>query len=108
MTRLFMIVILSIVFSCGSLPTQQLRIGMSKDFFYSNVNKGKYKLIGSKKYDNGSVVDVIHWFKVNFNGNNRYVSEEYYLYFYNNSLEQWGRPQDWKREADRIYEVRMR
>jgi hypothetical protein len=31
----------------------------------------------------------------------------YWLYFYNGKLVQWGEAGDWKREADRIYEIRF-
>ncbi|MDR7468345.1 MAG: hypothetical protein QN176_13795 [Armatimonadota bacterium] len=31
----------------------------------------------------------------------------YWLYFYNGKLVQWGEAGDWKREADRIYELRF-
>lgn len=34
--------------------------------------------------------------------------EEYWLYFLNGELEQWGRPGDWSKEADRVYEIRYR
>lgn len=33
--------------------------------------------------------------------------ENYWLYFYENKLIQWGQAGDWKTEADRIYEVRF-
>jgi len=32
----------------------------------------------------------------------------YWMYFYNGRLVQWGEAGDWKREADRIYEIRFR
>ena len=31
----------------------------------------------------------------------------YWLYFCDGKLVQWGQPGDWKKEADRIYEIRF-
>lgn len=33
--------------------------------------------------------------------------ENYWLYFNNGQLVQWGKAGDWKKEADRIYEIRF-
>lgn len=79
---------------------------MSKEQFLSSAGKGRKGLIGSKSKGN-DVIEVMRWYKVNFNANNQYISEDYYIYFINDVLVQWGRPQDWQREADRIYEVRL-
>jgi len=36
------------------------------------------------------------------------LEERYWLYFWNDTLKQWGRPGDWLQEANKIYEVRER
>jgi len=33
--------------------------------------------------------------------------KDYWLYFVNGRLVQWGEAGDWRREVDRIYEVRF-
>lgn len=63
--------------------------------------------IGSKRFENG-VVDVWSYEKWGAKMGFDEKEEEYWLYFLNGKLEQWGRPGDWKKEADRIYEVRFR
>lgn len=65
------------------------------------------KIIGSKYYENGSIEVGQYYDKMLMYGRGL-VEEIYYLYFYNGELIQWGRPQDWQKEADRIYEVRFR
>ena len=64
-------------------------------------------VIGSKRFESG-VVDVWAYEKWGAKMGFDEKEEEYWLYFLNGKLEQWGRPGDWKKEADRIYEVRFR
>lgn len=65
------------------------------------------KIIGSKTYENGIIEVGMYQDRYLVYGQGT-VEEMYYLYFYNDVLQQWGRPQDWQREADRIYEIRYR
>ena len=37
-----------------------------------------------------------------------YSYDDYWLYFVDGTLFQWGQAGDWRREADRIYEIRFR
>jgi hypothetical protein len=56
--------------------------------------------------DNYYLVEIWEYRKHNWADGS--LAEAYWLYFLNDRLEQWGRPGDWSKEADRIYEVRFR
>jgi len=64
-------------------------------------------VVGSKAFDRG-VVTVWSYERWDAKFGFDAKAEEYYLYFLSDRLEQWGRPGDWAREADRIYEIRVR
>lgn len=99
--------------SCGSkksmaLHPERLSIGMTKQqVIYAMGDHIPLKIIGSKAYPNGTI-EVGQYYDKKVMYGRGVVEEIYYLYFLNNELVQWGRPQDWQREADRIYEIRIR
>jgi len=90
--------------SYSAIDTNEFRIGMSR-VQASNAMGGRTKAIGANQYKHG-VVEVVqvdrrsHWDST--------VAERYYLYFLNDKLEKWGRPGDWRKEADQVYEIRYR
>lgn len=67
-------------------------------------------VIGSRLYEGGHVIRVLQYLEaaLSWTGNADNLKKNYYLYFLDGKLVQWGRPGDWQREADQIYEVRMR
>ena len=77
---------------------------MTKGEFYE-VTNNRGKPIGANQYEYGTV-EVIAVSRLS-NWDSK-VAEEYYLYFLNDRLEKWGRPGDWSKEADQIYEIRYR
>jgi PBP1b-binding outer membrane lipoprotein LpoB len=99
--------------SCGSkqsmaLHPERLSLGMTKSEV--KIAMGEHipmKIIGSKYYENGTIEVGQYYDKMLMYGRGL-VEEIYYLYFFNDELIQWGRPQDWQKEADRIYEIRFR
>lgn len=113
MRKLFTIVLVSSAVACGSkksmaLHPERLSLGMTKtEVMYAMGDHIPMKIIGSKVYQNGTI-EVGQYYDKKLMYGQGVVEEIYYLYFLNNSLVQWGRPQDWQREADRIYEIRMR
>lgn len=64
-------------------------------------------VIGSKAFTEGTV-EVWSYEKWLSQFGRDYKEQEVWVYFTDGKLTQWGRPGDWEREADRIYEVRMR
>ena len=83
-----------------------LKIGDDKQQVLSKIGK-PHNVIGSKKFSQGLIEVWAYekWYaKMWFDEK----EEEYWLYFLNEKLEQWGRPGDWEEEADRIYEIRYR
>lgn len=99
--------------SCGSkksmaLYPERLSLGMTKQEVKTAMGEHiPMKIIGSKYYENGRI-EVGQYYDKKLIYGRGVVEEVYYLWFYNDKLVQWGRPQDWRREADRIYEVRFR
>lgn len=67
-------------------------------------------VIGSRLYEGGHVIRVLQYLEAAFSwaGTVDDLKKNYYLYFLNGKLVQWGRPGDWQREADQIYELRLR
>jgi hypothetical protein len=98
--------------SCGAkksmaLHPERLSLGMSKQQVIQAMGDHiPMKIIGSRAYSKGTIEVGMYYDKKLMYGRG-VVEEIYYLYFLNNTLVQWGRPQDWRREADRIYEIRM-
>jgi len=83
-----------------------LTIGDEKQQVVSKIGE-PVNVIGSKKFENGTV-EVWSYEKWHARMGYDQKEEEYWLYFLNGKLEQWGRPGDWSKEADRIYEIRYR
>jgi hypothetical protein len=84
-----------------------LKIGMSKTETIAAIGKKPDNLIGAKKFDDG-MVEVIQYTKYNPYAMTVEVQEQYWLYYLDDKLVQWGRPGDWQKEADQIYEIRKR
>lgn len=113
MKTLKLLLLLLIVASCGSkksmaLHPERLSVGMTKyEVIHAMGEHIPMKLIGSKVYPTVTI-EVGQYYDKKLMMGYGVVEEIYYLYFLNNKLIQWGRPQDWQREADRIYEIRLR
>ncbi len=114
MKNIFLIALsITILTSCSSkksmaLHPERLSLGMTRQEVISAMGEHiPMKIIGSKLYKNGTI-EVGQYYDKKLMYGQGVVEEIYYLYFYNNILVQWGRPQDWQREADRIYEIRYR
>lgn len=91
--------------SYKSIPLANLEIGMSKYEVVEALGKNPDNLIGAKQYEDGTV-EVLQYSKYDVWSSQ--LQERYWLYFYNDKLGQWGRPGDWQKEADRVYEIRNR
>lgn len=91
-----------------ALHPERLSIGMTRKEVITAMGEYiPFKIIGAKTYPNGTV-EVGEYYDKKVVFGRGIVEERYYLYFLNNSLVQWGRPQDWQQEADRVYEIRIR
>jgi len=108
-----LILILGIVLliSCKAsmaLHPERMSLGMTKSEVKTAMGEHiPMKIIGSRAYENGVIEVGMYQDRYLIYGQGT-VEEVYYLYFLNNELIQWGRPQDWQKEADRIYEIRHR
>jgi hypothetical protein len=83
--------------------------GAMKNKFNQTVEIWEYKLSKSQagKFwgDLGiSVATFGIWAPVAYQDNQNNITN-YWLYFYDGKLTQWGQAGDWKKEADRIYEI---
>ena len=67
-------------------------------------------VIGSRYYEGEHVIKVLQYLEAEFSytGDKDRLKKDYYLYFLDDKLVQWGRPGDWEKEADKIYEIRIR
>jgi hypothetical protein len=81
---------------------------MSKNAVFDQMGK-PYRVIASKTYDEG-VVDVWEYRKyaLSEGSSDDPLVEQYWLYFWNAGLEQWGPPGDWEKEADSIREIKVK
>ena len=64
-------------------------------------------VVGSKGFPDG-VVEVWEYQQWQAVPGPDRISERYWVYFFDGKVVQWGRPGDWEREADRIYEIRVK
>jgi hypothetical protein len=118
MKYLSILFIVCILQSCGyyqfdkalyrDIPLHTISVGMSKSEVHSALGK-PYNVIGSKKYKEGTV-EVWDYRRYEMSTTKSYdpILEQYWVYFWDNKLEQWGRPGDWDKEADRIWEIRVK
>lgn len=92
---------------CAAYKTINLaniQLGMSKTEVLAKIGKKPDNVIGSKQYPEGRI-DVLQFTKYDMHNA---IDERYWLYFLNDTLKQWGRPGDWSKEADKVYEIRVR
>lgn len=102
-----LILCLALVAGCAAytpIDTKAFVIGMSKSEVYAAAGD-RGKPIGGKQYEHG-YVEVVAVSRLSAWDSK--VAEEYWLYFLDDELQKWGRPGDWKREADLVYEIRYR
>ena len=88
------------------IPLHLLTLGDTKQQVVKGLGE-PVNVIGSKQFEHGTV-EVCAYEKWHARFGPDTIEEEYWLYFLNGKLEQWGRPGDWRKEADRIYEIRYR
>lgn len=79
-----------------------LKLDMTKAEVISNIGKPTAAR-GSLKNKHGEVIEI--WEYTRWKGPE---TADYWLYFFDDKLVQWGEAGDWGREADRIYELRFR
>ncbi len=85
-----------------------LNVGMTEDDVRSAIGRPA-DVIGSKIYEDGHVMRVLQYMEIEFGwGSYDPVRKNYYLYFADGELVQWGRPGDWRDQANEIYEFRFR
>lgn len=88
------------------IPLYLISVGNSKTEVVKALGQPD-NVIGSKQYEQ-SVVEVWAYEKWHAQVGPDYIEEIYWLYFLDGTLKQWGRPGDWQKEADKIYEIRIR
>lgn len=102
-TVLILALCLSACATSKPLQLGSLRIGMTKLQVISVLNRRPDNTIGARSTAAGTV-EVVQYTRHPLGA----PEERYWLYFYNDALQQWGRPGDWEREADRIIEYRIK
>ncbi|KAB2922282.1 MAG: hypothetical protein F9K22_11995 [Bacteroidetes bacterium] len=98
-----------------SAKVKQVEIGMSKKEFYNLFSNAIPR--GAKQYPNGivevlEVTDSYYSFTPTGNRNRNPLTgmeqNIQWFYFYNEQLVQYGNPNDWPAEPDKIIEIRHR
>lgn len=108
MKKILCLVIATSLLSCASyrkINMSSINLGMTKQEVTMILNRNPDNVIGAKKYNSGTV-EVVQYSRKDLSYDR--IVERYWLYFYNGKLEQWGRPGDWEKEADHVYEIRVR
>ncbi|WP_139367137.1 hypothetical protein [Sediminibacterium ginsengisoli] len=103
---IFLVTVVLFFMSCApykAIDLTRVSLGMSKEEVYTALKKKPDNVIGSTQYGN-DVLEVMQYTR--YDAGTMQIAERYYLYFLNGKLKQWGRPGDWRKEADRIYEYR--
>jgi len=88
------------------IPFQLISLGDNKKNVKEKLGE-PVNIIGSKQFEEG-FIEVWSYEKWDARMGWDVLSQEYWLYFLDDDLAQWGRPGDWRREADSIYEFRVR
>jgi len=109
MKKVFLLIFLLLfITSCahtyGRIELDRLKLGMTKQEVRNELGR-PFNVIGSMAFPEG-LLEV--WEYRRYHLWYDYLEEQYWLYFFDDRLEQWGRPGDWEREVDRIYEFRFR
>ena len=98
------------------LKSQYRELNMSKISLGMGEKKARKTLgepagvIGSRYYEGEHVIKVLQYLEAEFSytGDKDRLKKDYYLYFLDDKLVQWGCPGDWEKEADKIYKIRIR
>lgn len=109
MKKVISVLFILLITACNiykKIDLAKLSLGMTKQQVSQALNKKPDNLIGAKQYPSGSL-EVFQYTR-NYDIIPTSRDECYWLYFWNDSLSQWGRPGDWQKEADKIYELRIR
>jgi len=99
------ITLTSCLSSSKPIHLSRITIGMEKNEVFEQLSPREPRPVGAKQYQNG----VIEVFQYSRRTPDSWMDNQFYwLYFLDGKLSQWGRPGDWQRQADMIYEIRMR
>jgi hypothetical protein len=98
-----------VITSCAALrypDITKISIGMDKKEAIAAIRKNPDTIVGAKKYPGGGTVEVLQY-TTGVAANGR--PELSWLYFYNDKLIQFGRPDgEWQYNADMIAEAQGR
>ncbi len=87
------------------LDLYQLQLGMSKEEAVRALGKKPENLIGAKRFEDGDleVLEFNSWRNALTTPEGESPFEQFWLYFFNDRLVEWGKPTDWAYEVDRVY-----
>jgi hypothetical protein len=90
------------------LDLYQLQLGMSKEEAIRVLGKKPENLIGAKRFDDGDleVLEFTSWRNALSATEQTGPLEQFWLYFFNDRLVEWGKPADWSYEMERVYRKR--
>ncbi len=91
------------------LNMSRIKVGMTEDGVRKILGEPA-DIIGSLKDEKGRIVEVLQYMEAQFSyaSGHDHLKKDYYLYFVDGNLVRWGRPGDWKSEAEYIIEHRYK
>ena len=99
---------LVLICACASTgELQKLRLDMTKNEVLNQMGKPDIAR-GAIRNKYSQVIEVWQYKLTTQPLWGAWETNDYWLYFCDGTLVQWGEAGDWNREADRIYEVRFR
>lgn len=95
--------------SCATTKDSLLDISLDMKKSQVREEMGNPKVVrGSIKNKYGQIVEVWEYRLCDNKVSIGQGCEDYWLYFVDGTLAQWGKAGDWQREADKIYEFRIK
>lgn len=93
------------------LSMDSLQLGMTKQDVIDSLGHKPYSIVGAKQELNHTV-EVWLYIKAyqpsELSPERDIIEQRYYLYFYDGILEKWSNLGDWEREANEIFEIRIK
>ena len=93
------------------LDMTNISIGMTEEEVQKVLGE-PVEVIGFRFYESWHNIRVLQylevWRRFSWSSLPDCVKKNFYLYFFDNRLVKWGHPGDWKKEADQIYESKIR
>lgn len=109
MKKLIFVLLTVLMVGCKTTKSvlADISLGMSKKDVSSSIGKPK-SVRGSIKNKYDQIIEVWEYQLCDYPFSSFVTCDNYWMYFADGRLVQWGQAGDWGKEANAIYEVRFR